>query len=62
MKIFIVEEQGNFKVHLDNPCYSKFENQVNHEKIVKGSLRYDHIGGLSSIVAYELGYMCGHSQ
>jgi hypothetical protein len=54
VKNFTVDEQGNFEVHLDKPCYAKFENQVYYEKIVKGNLSYGQIGGLSGIVAQEL--------
>lgn len=54
VKNFTVDQHGNFEVHLDKPCYAKFENQVRYDEIVTGNLSYGQIGGLSGIVAQEL--------
>uniref|UniRef100_A0A0D6R2J3 DUF538 domain-containing protein n=1 Tax=Araucaria cunninghamii TaxID=56994 RepID=A0A0D6R2J3_ARACU len=54
VKNYTVDEEGNFEVHLDKPCYAKFENQVYYDTIIKGNLSFGKIGALSGINAQEL--------
>ncbi|KAH9304559.1 hypothetical protein KI387_008963, partial [Taxus chinensis] len=51
---YTIDEQGNFEVHLDKPCFAKFENQVCYDTNIKGSLSYGQMGALSGIVAQDL--------
>ncbi|XP_031474723.1 uncharacterized protein LOC116246943 [Nymphaea colorata] len=51
---FSIDAEGNFEVHLDQACNTKFENQVHYEKNISGTLSYGQIGAVSGISAQEL--------
>ncbi|GAA0160076.1 hypothetical protein LIER_16713 [Lithospermum erythrorhizon] len=54
VKDFSLDANGNFQVHLDQPCNAKFENEIHYDKNVSGVLSYGQIDGLSGISAQEL--------
>ncbi|GLJ27845.1 hypothetical protein SUGI_0546490 [Cryptomeria japonica] len=54
VKNYTIDEEWSFEVHLDEPCYAKFENQVCYDTNIKGTISYGQIGNLSGIVAQDL--------
>ncbi|KAH0664819.1 hypothetical protein KY285_026025 [Solanum tuberosum] len=54
---FTLDNSGNFVVHLDQPCNSKFEkkeNELHYERNVSGSLSFGQIDLISGISAKDL--------
>ncbi|CAA2965112.1 uncharacterized protein LOC111394095 [Olea europaea var. sylvestris] len=54
VKNFTLDNSGNVKVHLDQACTAKFENEMHYHSNVSGTLRYGQIDGLSGISAQDL--------
>ncbi|KAK6785963.1 hypothetical protein RDI58_014488 [Solanum bulbocastanum] len=54
---FTFDNSGNFVVHLDQPCNSKFEkkeNELHYERNVSGTLSFGQIDLISGISAKDL--------
>lgn len=54
VKSYTLHDSGVFEVNLDKPCYTKFENPVYYDTLIKGNLSYGQIAGLSGVQAKEL--------
>ncbi|CAO2826485.1 unnamed protein product [Amaranthus hypochondriacus] len=51
---FTIDDDGNFRVYLNEACEAKFESEIHYEKDVSGQIIYGQIGNLTGIEAQDL--------
>ncbi|KAG8371673.1 hypothetical protein BUALT_Bualt13G0112700 [Buddleja alternifolia] len=51
---FSLDNSGKFEVHLDRACIAKFENELQYDRNVSGTIRYGQIDELTGISAQDL--------
>ncbi|XP_057519651.1 uncharacterized protein LOC130800224 [Amaranthus tricolor] len=51
---FTIDDDGNFRVYLNEACEAKFESEIHYEKDVSGQISFGQIGNLTGIEAQDL--------
>lgn len=54
VKSYALNDDGQLEVYLEKPCYTKFENQVYFEKMIRGNLSYGQLAGVAGVEQQEL--------
>ncbi|ERN20580.1 uncharacterized protein LOC18449003 isoform X2 [Amborella trichopoda] len=54
VKSYSLEDDGRLEVHLDQPCYAKFDGMVYYDRVVRGNLSYGELTGVAGFSQEEL--------
>eukprot|EP01018_Ginkgo_biloba_P011535 Gb_40131 [translate_table: standard] len=54
VKSYTLQEDGQLEVYLEKPCFTKFENQVYFERMIRGNLSYGQLAGVAGLEQQEL--------
>ncbi|KAL4201812.1 hypothetical protein AMTRI_Chr02g217920 [Amborella trichopoda] len=54
VKSYSLEDDGRLEIHLDQPCYAKFDGMVYYDRVVRGNLSYGELTGVAGFSQEEL--------